>query len=75
MYYITWRLAVSISIGSASAILSLLTTYGDHPTANDFRIVFIIEAVITLCAMLAYRRLTPQDGATVSGHLHDVQSD
>jgi EmrB/QacA subfamily drug resistance transporter len=75
MYYITWRLAVSLSIGSASAILSLLTTYGEQPTSNDFRIVFIIEALITLCALLAYRRLTPQDGATVSGHLHDVQGD
>jgi len=75
MYYVLWRLAVSISIGSASAILSLLTSQGEHPSANDFRIVFLIEAVITLCALLFYRQLTPRDGADVSGHLAELQSD
>jgi hypothetical protein len=75
MYYILWRLSVSISIGSATALLSLLATYGGGPSANDFRIVFICEAVVTLCAILAYLRLTPQDGANVSGHLAELQAE
>jgi EmrB/QacA subfamily drug resistance transporter len=75
MYYILWRLSVSISIGSATALLSLLATYGGGPSANDFRIVFVFEAVVTLCAILAYLRLTPQDGANVSGHLAELQAE
>lgn len=75
MYYITWRLAVSISIGSASAILSLLAKYHGHSSAGDFRIAFMIEAMITLCAILAYRRLTPRDGTNVSGHMVELQSE
>jgi len=37
-----------------------------------FRILFVIEGVITLCALFAYLRLTPQDGAHVSGHRSPV---
>lgn len=68
LYYILWQLAVAISVGSASAMLSLLAGSGEHATASDFRTVFLAEAVVTLCALLAYLRLTPRDGAHVSGH-------
>jgi hypothetical protein len=68
-------LAVSISIGSASAILSLLAKYHGHASAGDFRIAFMIEALITLCALLAYRRLTPEDGTNVSGHMAELQNE
>ncbi len=68
LYYILWQLAVAISVGTASAMLALLAGTGDHATANDFRIVFLAESAITLCAIFAYMRLTPQDGAHVSGH-------
>lgn len=67
LYYILWQLAVAISVGLAAALLSLLAG-GGHASVNDFRILFVIEGVITLCALLAYLRLTPQDGAHVSGH-------
>jgi len=67
LYYILWQLAVAISVGFAAAMLSLLAG-GGHATTNDFRIMFVIEGVITLCALLAYLKLTPQDGAHVSGH-------
>jgi hypothetical protein len=67
LYYILWQLAVAISVGLAAAALSFLA--GDGPAiADDFRILFVIEGVITLCALLAYLKLTPQDGAHVSGH-------
>jgi len=67
LYYILWQLAVAISVGLAAALLSLLAG-GSQASVNDFRILFLIEGLITLCALLAYLRLTPQDGAHVSGH-------
>ncbi|TIU32609.1 MAG: MFS transporter, partial [Mesorhizobium sp.] len=66
-YYILWQLAVAISVGLAAAALSFLAG-GGAAVANDFRILFVIEGIITLCALLAYLKLTPQDGAHVSGH-------
>jgi EmrB/QacA subfamily drug resistance transporter len=68
LYYILWQLSVAISVGTASAMLALLGGSGENATVNDFRIVFIVEAMITGCAFFAYRRLTPQDGTHVSGH-------
>ncbi|MDX8478150.1 MFS transporter [Mesorhizobium sp. VK24D] len=67
LYYILWQLAVAISVGLAAALLSLLAG-GGQASVNDYRILFIVEALITLCALLAYLRLTPKDGAHVSGH-------
>jgi hypothetical protein len=67
LYYILWQLAVAVSVGLAAALLSLLAG-GGHPTVTDFRIIFVIEGLITLAALLAYLRLSPQDGAHVSGH-------
>lgn len=67
LYYILWQLAVAISVGLAAAMLSLLAG-GGQASVNDYRILFIVEGLITLCALFAYLRLTPQDGAHVSGH-------
>ncbi|TGS48054.1 MULTISPECIES: MFS transporter [unclassified Mesorhizobium] len=67
LYYILWQLAVAISVGLAAAMLSFLAG-GGPAVASDFRILFVIEGIITLCALLAYLKLTPQDGAHVSGH-------
>ena len=67
LYYILWQLAVAISVGLAAALLSLLAG-GGLASINDYRVLFAIEGLITLCALLAYLRLTPQDGAHVSGH-------
>ncbi|WP_315923585.1 MFS transporter [Mesorhizobium sp. SP-1A] len=68
LYYILWQLGVAISVGTASAMLALLAGSGNMASADDFRVVFLVEALITLCALLAYLRLTPQDGAHISGH-------
>ncbi|RWF64913.1 MFS transporter [Mesorhizobium sp.] len=67
LYYILWQLAVAVSVGLAAALLSLLAG-GGQASVNDFRILFVMEGLITLCALFAYLRLTPQDGAHVSGH-------
>ena len=69
LYYILWQLAVAISIGTAAAALSFLSSGTDHAEAGDFRILFVVEAMVTLCALFAYLRLTPQDGAHVSGNV------
>ncbi|AZO29634.1 MFS transporter [Mesorhizobium sp. M1B.F.Ca.ET.045.04.1.1] len=74
LYYILWQLAVAISVGLAAALLSLLAG-GGQASVNDYRILFVIEGLITLCALLAYLRLTPQDGAHVSGHGAHMSTD
>ncbi|RUU14415.1 MFS transporter [Mesorhizobium sp. USDA-HM6] len=74
LYYILWQLAVAISVGLAAALLSLLAG-GGQASVNDYRILFIVEGLITLCALLAYLRLTPQDGAHVSGHSAHLSAD
>jgi EmrB/QacA subfamily drug resistance transporter len=74
-YYIFWRLSVSISIGSASALLSLMASADGSSSANDFRIVFLVEALITFCALFAYRRLAADDGAAVSGYRSDLATE
>ncbi|TXH38929.1 MAG: MFS transporter [Rhodospirillaceae bacterium] len=75
LFYIFWRLAVSISMGTASALLSLWASTDGVSSPGDFRVIFITEALITLCAFLAYRRLTVDDGAAVSGYRSDLASD
>ncbi|TIN55513.1 MAG: multidrug efflux MFS transporter, partial [Mesorhizobium sp.] len=74
LYYILWQLAVAISVGLAAAMLSLLAG-GGQASVNDYRLLFVVEGLITLCALLAYFRLTPQDGAHVSGHGGHIGTD
>ncbi|TIV32033.1 MAG: multidrug efflux MFS transporter, partial [Mesorhizobium sp.] len=74
LYYILWQLAVAISVGLAAALLSLLAG-GGKASVDDYRILFVIEGLITLCALSAYLRLTPRDGAHVSGHGAHMSTD
>ena len=74
LYYILWQLAVAVSVGLAAALLSLLAG-GGKASINDYRILFVVEGLITLCALSAYLRLTPQDGAHVSGHGAHMSTD
>jgi hypothetical protein len=74
-YYMFWRLSVSVSMGSATAMLSLLASPDGTSSVTDFRVTFVAEAVITLCALLAYRRLTIGDGASVSGYRSELAAD
>ncbi|HVT50127.1 MAG TPA: MFS transporter [Dongiaceae bacterium] len=75
LYYIFWRLSVSVSMGTATAFLSLLASPDGRSSPGDFRLAFLCEALITLCAVLAYRRLAPDDGASVSGYRADLAAD
>ncbi len=75
LYYISWRAAVSISVGTATALLSLLASGNGTSSADDFRLAFILEALVTLGAVLAYRTLAVDDGRSVSGYGPDHPSD
>lgn len=68
LYYILWQLGVAISVGTAAAALSWLAG-GGPAGAGEFRILFVMEGLVTLAALLAYLKLTPQDGAYVSGNV------
>jgi len=68
LYYILSQLGVAIGIGLASALLSLLSRQEHHASVGDFRVVFVVEGVVTLAALLGYLRLKPEDGINVSGH-------
>jgi MFS family permease len=69
LYYILWQLGVAVSVGTAAAALSLLSAGSSAASADDFRTLFVAEGVVTLCALLAYLRLAPRDGAHVSGNV------
>jgi EmrB/QacA subfamily drug resistance transporter len=75
LYYIFWRLSVSISMGTATALLSLMASPDGTSSVGDFRVVLVLEALITLCAVLAYRRLSADDGASVSGYRATVETE
>jgi EmrB/QacA subfamily drug resistance transporter len=75
LYYIFWRLSVSISMGTATAVLSLLAAPGGMASVTDFRILFVLEALVTLAALIAYRRLARDDGASVSGYRAEFAAD
>ncbi|MBE7198769.1 MAG: MFS transporter [Parafilimonas terrae] len=67
LYYVLWQLAVALSVGSASALLAFLA--GSRPASTgDFQVAFLVEAIVTLCALLGYNTLTAEDGQSVSGH-------
>ncbi len=40
----------------------------------DFRVAFAVMAVLALVAVAGFRRLNPDDGAEVSGHLATQKS-
>jgi MFS family permease len=65
---ISWQLGVAISVGSASALLSILSRNEPHVSVRDFDIAFLLEGLVTLIALVAYSSLKPEDGVPVSGH-------
>lgn len=61
------QLARGFGVAVGAALLALLA--GRSPvTADEFRIVFLLVALIPLSSVLGFLRLTPQDGVNVSGH-------
>jgi hypothetical protein len=62
-------------MGTATAVLSLLAAPGGMASVTDFRILFVLEALVTLAALIAYRRLARDDGASVSGYRAEFAAD
>jgi EmrB/QacA subfamily drug resistance transporter len=71
MYYVTWQLAVALSIGATSALLAWLATDQPKLTPAEFHTAFVIASFVALSAVIAYLRLKPEDGRLVSGHKAD----
>jgi MFS family permease len=67
-YFVAWQTSVTIGVGMASALLAFLSGPGGHASVADFRIVFLLEGLITLSAIIAYSTLKPTDGGHVSGN-------
>jgi EmrB/QacA subfamily drug resistance transporter len=68
LYYILAQFGVALGVGLSSALLSLLSRHEAHASMSDFRIVFVIEGVVTLMALFGYMSLRPEDGIRVSGY-------
>jgi MFS family permease len=68
LYFVAWQTSVTIGVGVASALLAFLAGPDRHAGVTDFRIVFLIEGLITLAAIIAYSTLKPTDGCHVSGN-------
>jgi EmrB/QacA subfamily drug resistance transporter len=61
------QLARGFGIAVGAALLAVIA--GPHPvTAEDFRLAFFLIALIPLLSALGFLRLSPVDGAEVSGH-------
>jgi hypothetical protein len=54
-----------VAIGAA---LLALVAGAEHVTTGDFRIVFLLIAMIPLASTIGFLRLGPADGAEVSGY-------
>jgi EmrB/QacA subfamily drug resistance transporter len=61
------QLARGFGVALGAALLALVAV-GDHVTAENFRIVFLLIALIPLASVLGFLQLSEDDGAEVSGH-------
>jgi hypothetical protein len=71
------QLARGFGVALGAALLALVAS-GDHVTVSNFRVVFLLIAVIPLISTLGFMQLGEDDGAEVSGHPthhhHDTDS-
>src|SRR5712692_519138 len=61
------QLARGFGVAIGAALLALVAG-GETVTTNDFRIVFLLVALVPLFSAFGFLRLTESDGAEVSGH-------
>ena len=61
------QLARGFGVAIGAALLALVAG-GEPVTTGDFRIVFLLIALIPLLSALGFLRLSPADGAEVSGY-------
>jgi MFS family permease len=69
------QLARGFGVALGAALLALVAA-DDHVTVDNFRVVFLLIAVIPLVSMFGFMQLSEDDGAEVSGHAsHTVTAD
>jgi EmrB/QacA subfamily drug resistance transporter len=66
IFALAQRLSQSLGVGISATILALVAG-GDPVTAGDFRIVFVVVALLMASSAIGFRRLKPEDGWQVSG--------
>jgi EmrB/QacA subfamily drug resistance transporter len=67
IFALAQRLAQSLGVGISASLLAALAGTGAL-TVDDFRIVFIVIALLMASSALGFRRLKPEDGWQVSGY-------
>jgi EmrB/QacA subfamily drug resistance transporter len=61
------QLARGFGVALGAALLAIVAG-GEHVTVGDFRLVFVLIALVPLASTLGFLRLGEGDGAEVSGH-------
>ena len=61
------QLARGFGVAIGAALLALIAG-SERVTTGDFRIAFLLIALLPLVSTLGFLRLTEDDGAEVSGH-------
>jgi hypothetical protein len=61
------QLSRGFGVALGAALLSIVAG-SERVTVGDFRIVFVLIALLPLLSGIGFLRLTEQDGAEVSGH-------
>src|SRR6266550_2734765 len=67
IFALAQRLAQSLGVGISASLLAALSGLGPI-TVGDFKIVFIVIALLMASSAIGFRRLTPEDGWQVSGY-------
>jgi EmrB/QacA subfamily drug resistance transporter len=67
IFALAQRLSQSLGVGISASLLAALTGVGPI-TVADFKIVFIVIALLMASSALGFRRLKPDDGWQVSGY-------
>jgi MFS family permease len=62
------QLSQSFGIAISATLLGIFAGQAQNPPQSDFAAVFLVMAVFPFVAMLWFVRLTPGDGALMSGH-------
>ncbi len=67
IFALAQRLSQSLGVGISASLLAALSGLGPI-TVGDFKIVFIVIALLMASSAIGFRRLTPEDGWQVSGY-------
>jgi EmrB/QacA subfamily drug resistance transporter len=61
------QLARGFGVALGAALLAIVAS-GEHVTVGDFRLVFLLIALVPLASAAGFLQLSEEDGAEVSGH-------